>query len=499
MRCRAISRSPDSIARAMPSWVRSTSALICLRALGAKRSIWCRRLSRISTSATRLSTRFLAAAATAAWRSWTDSARSASVARFFPEQCLLQPDGALFVDTLGRQIRDGHLDTRPQLRQLRQLHAASGEIDGGHLGDSVGARRHDEEPTARPAAHAGDLMMLEQPHGLSQQRATHALLLNQLRFGPDELARLHPLGHDGLGDVARHHLGTLALHRLGEDDRIGEQLTGRAAAPEELCFRLAGASACGCAPARSRPPSAPRRSSCARASSLSPTAPPRFCQSGEYSCATRLKTSTKSSRPGLRLITATNAWSSRGSPSRSTWCFLEKAPQLGQIVLIRPLGRQLAREILQDDPGLEDLVETGVHPVQIEHHRVDDRPDGRLGDDEAASGSPPGARHLLMLHEAHRLTEHGPAHLVALEQIRLGAEDLADRPAQSHDVLDDEVRHLGRPLGIGVGARPRHVARRRPGGGHSSDSTWSHSTFGALDQRLHQKSDRKMCSAQKRA
>ena len=224
-----------------------------------------------------------------------------------------------------------------------------------------------------------------------------------------------------------------------------------------------------------------------------------FCQSGEYSCATRLKTSTKSSRPALRLITATNAWSSRGSPSRSTGTSSTKAPQLGQIVLIRPLGRELAREIFQDDPCLEDLIETSVHPVQVEHDRVDDRPDGRLGDDEAAAGSPPRACHLLMLQEAHRLTEHGPAHLVALEQIRLGAQDLADRPAQSHDVLDDEVRHLGRPLGVGVGARPRHVARRRPGRGHSADSTWSHGTFGALDQRLHQKSGRKMCSARKRA
>ena len=94
---------------------------------------------------------------------------------------------------------------------------------------------------------------------------------------------------------------------------------------------------------------------------------------------------------------------------------LGEVPQLGQVVLVGPLGRQLAGDLLEDDAGLEDLVETGVDPVQIQHHRVDDRPHRRLGDDEAATGATAGPGDLLVLHQAHGLTEHGPAHLVALE------------------------------------------------------------------------------------
>ena len=102
----------------------------------------------------------------------------------------------------------------------------------------VRAGRHHEEAASRPAAHAGDLMVLEQPHRFAQQGATHALALNQLRLRPHQLPRLHARSHDGLGDVARHDLGTLALTGLGEYHRIGQELTSGAPAPEKLSLRL---------------------------------------------------------------------------------------------------------------------------------------------------------------------------------------------------------------------------------------------------------------------
>ena len=96
--------------------------------------------------------------------------------------------------------------------------------------------------------------------------------------------------------------------------------------------------------------------------------------------------------------------------------------------------------------------------MQVQHDGIDDRADGRLGDHEAAARAAPRPGHLLVLHQAHGLTEHGPADLVALEKVGLGAEDLAHRPAEGHHVFDDEVRHLGCPLGVRVGTRTRHVA-----------------------------------------
>ena len=78
---------------------------------------------------------------------------------------------------------------------------------------------------------------------------------------------------------------------------------------------------------------------------------------------------------------------------------------------------------------------------------------------------PPGPRrragHLFVLDQADRLTEDRPTHLVSLEEIGLGPEHFAHRPAQGHDVLDDQVGHLGRPLGIGLRTRPRNCAGGR--------------------------------------
>ena len=66
-----------------------------------------------------------------------------------------------------------------------------------------------------------------------------------------------------------------------------------------------------------------------------------------------------------------------------------ETPQQGQVVLVGPLGSELAPELLEDDAGLEDLVELRVHPAQVQHDGVDDRPHGRLGDDEAATRAVP--------------------------------------------------------------------------------------------------------------
>ena len=63
----------------------------------------------------------------------------------------------------------------------------AGPDRGSHLGDSIGAGCHDEEASARAAAHAGDLMVLEQPHRLTEQGAAHGLPLYELWLRPHEL------------------------------------------------------------------------------------------------------------------------------------------------------------------------------------------------------------------------------------------------------------------------------------------------------------------------
>ena len=115
---------------------------------------------------------------------------------------------------------------------------SSGQVDGGRLGHGVGARGHHEQAAPGAAAHACDVVVLQQPDRFSQQGPAHPFAVDQLGLGPDQIARLEVLGHHGLGDVARHRLGTLALGRLRQHDRVGEQLAGGAAAAEELRLRF---------------------------------------------------------------------------------------------------------------------------------------------------------------------------------------------------------------------------------------------------------------------
>ena len=50
-------------------------------------------------------------------------------------------------------------------------------------------------------------------------------------------------------------------------------------------------------------------------------------------------------------------------------------------------------------------------------------------DDQTAPRPLAHAGHTEVLDDAHGLAQHGSAHAVALDQVRFGAEDLADRPA----------------------------------------------------------------------
>lgn len=129
------------------------------------------------------------------------------------------------------------------------------------------------------------------------------------------------------------------------------------------------------------------------------------------------------------------------------------------VLLAEACRGERARQLLEQDARLEHLVQPGVDPVEVEDDRVDHRAHRRLRDHEPPARPPAGPCDLLVLEEADRLAEHGPAHPVALEQLGLRAQHLADRPAERHDVLDDAV---GDPLG--PLDRPRGRRRRVDGG-----------------------------------
>lgn len=125
---------------------------------------------------------------------------------------------------------------------------------------------------------------------------------------------------------------------------------------------------------------------------------------------------------------------------------IHQSAQAQEVGLVDAIGGERSHELLQREAGLEHLVEPRVDAVEVQHRGVDDRVDGRLDHDEPATGSAPHRRDLLVLHESHGLAEHGAAHAVTIEELRLGAEHFADRPALGHDVGEDLRRDGGGEL-----------------------------------------------------
>ena len=93
--------------------------------------------------------------------------------------------------------------------------------------------------------------------------------------------------------------------------------------------------------------------------------------------------------------------------------------QLGAACFGQPFGGQLGCDDLEDDARLEDLGQTGVGSMQVQHRGVDDGVDRRLRHDQPAPRAPPHEGDLLVLDEPHRLPEDGPADAVALDQLGL--------------------------------------------------------------------------------
>src|SRR5215467_15831487 len=94
---------------------------------------------------------------------------------------------------------------------------------------------------------------------------------------------------------------------------------------------------------------------------------------------------------------------------------LQEGAQRLQAGLVQPAGRQAGDDPFHDDPRLEQLVQPGFDPVEIQDHRVYHRADARLGNDQAAAGTATSPRDLLILDQADRFTEYRAADAITFE------------------------------------------------------------------------------------
>ena len=121
----------------------------------------------------------------------------------------------------GRQRACGGVDRAAHLVQPVGVHAHVLEVgdDGGD--DAVELRLADDEPATRAAAHLGDAVVLEDPHGLAEGGPAHGVAVEEVGLGPDSGADGPALGRDLVADAIRgplRQLGCLpvgALHAHG--------------------------------------------------------------------------------------------------------------------------------------------------------------------------------------------------------------------------------------------------------------------------------------------
>jgi hypothetical protein len=50
---------------------------------------------------------------------------------------------------------------------------------------------------------------------------------------------------------------------------------------------------------------------------------------------------------------------------------IREGPQRGQVLLLKPGGRQASGDVLKHEPRLEHFVKPGFCPVQVQDHGVD--------------------------------------------------------------------------------------------------------------------------------
>ena len=121
--------------------------------------------------------------------------------------------------------------------------------------------------------------------------------------------------------------------------------------------------------------------------------------------------------------------------------------QLGQPVdpVMGGDGRRVHRRQLEDCPDLEQVDGGDARVAQVARHRLDHRSLVGGQGDEAAARALLHPGHRVVLQEADRLPEDGPAHAVAGHELGLAAHHAPHRPAGVADLVVDGPGHLVGP------------------------------------------------------
>ena len=441
--------SPAVMASAMAPWARETSTAAMARSSSVTSSTWWMRIRRSRTSSTSSSARLPANAG--------DHRVEvvAPVGELGDVEALLVVEGVVQLG-LGRvavgpgdgQVDQGQLDPDAQFDEVGHRDVAAGEVDGDDVAHAAHAGGADEQAAAGAAPHGGDLMVLQQAERLAEDRPAGAVASRSASVCEP---RSVPGGRSSATTSCRMARATSSA-RLLLTPPPRATLRGRTWRDSlRFCRKADSAS-------RWR-----RIRRLAASASWSSTA------SMMRACASRDADSVPSPS-----VTAAATEVEEGDPVEDVDEELEggvagdggqagvqgavvahlgllQRAQTGGVFLGQPFGGQLGCDHLQDDARFEDLVEAGVGPVQVQHRGVDDGVHRRLGDDQPAAGPPSHGGHLLVLDQAHRLAEDGPAHPVALDQLGLRAQHLAHRPAPVDHVGEDAPRHGGRQRRLGLG------------------------------------------------
>ena len=146
---------------------------------------------------------------------------------------------------------------------------------------------------------------------------------------------------------------------------------------------------------------------------------------------------------------------------------LDEGAERLDVALVEPARCELGDDLLEREAGLDHLVDLGADVEEVDRHRIGDRVDRRLEHHQPAPRTTAHAGDLEVLEQPHGLAEHGAAHAVAVQQLGLGADDLALGPALLGDVAEHPVGHDGRqlravgPAGSGALGCLRHGASGR--------------------------------------
>ncbi len=127
-----------------------------------------------------------------------------------------QSEEIRFVETSRRQAGDDLFERDSGLEHLVEAGADAMAVEHGCVDDRVDGRLADDEAPARSPAHAGDLLVLDQPYRFAEDGPAHPVPFQELGFGAEDLADRPVPGHDIGEDLGGYHGRELRSGLVGQ-------------------------------------------------------------------------------------------------------------------------------------------------------------------------------------------------------------------------------------------------------------------------------------------